>query len=130
MKNKLAAPFRECEVDIIYGKGFDRLKDAVLFARKLEIIQGKSWMTLPKLAAEGAVYPEGELKFQGLEAVMGFVEETPGYLAALMDECQKVYTGHAAEPGAAEAPDAGADAEDAGDGHAGFDENELVDAEN
>lgn len=91
VKNKLDSPFKECEVDILFGKGFDRLSDTVHFAKELEIIKGKSWMVLPKLDEQNIKYPEGEIKFQGIEAVMAFVESTPGYLDVLKNECQRVY---------------------------------------
>jgi hypothetical protein len=130
VKNKLASPFRECEVDIVYGKGFDRLKDTVLFAKELGIIQGKSWMTLPKLPYDGLVYPEGDLKFQGLEAVMDYVRKLPAYLNALMDECQKTYTGGAAaEPAEPEPNEAEHETETEGREAEPFDENGLLDAE-
>jgi recombination protein RecA len=91
VKNKLAPPFRNCEVDIVYGKGFDKVNDAIQFARDLTIISGRSWMTLPKLKCEGLKDKKDDLKFQGLDAVRGFIEMTPGYLDALMDECQKAF---------------------------------------
>lgn len=92
VKNKLAPPCKWCEVDIIYGKGFDTLKDTVMYAKDLGIIEGRSWMTLPQLdcpGLEGYNFEENELKFQGINNVMDFVQNTEGYLDALADECQK-----------------------------------------
>lgn len=91
VKNKLAPPLKWCEVDIIYGKGFDTAKDTVLYAKDLGIIEGKSWMTLPNLDCEGLKdwdFGEDELKFQGLNNVLDFVNNTEGYLEALMTKCQ------------------------------------------
>lgn len=91
VKNKLAPPLKWCEVDIIYGKGFDTLKDTVLYAKDLDIITGKSWMTLPSLdckGLEGWDFEENELKFQGINNVLDFIQNTEGYLEVLMTECQ------------------------------------------
>ena len=89
VKNKLGSPFRECTARIIYGKGFDRFRDAVEFGKELGVIQGKSWLTLPKLGT--LTYPEGDVKFQGTDAAIEFVERTPGYFELLRDACQKAY---------------------------------------
>lgn len=86
VKNKLAPPFKNCEVDIIYGKGFDRIKDAVSYAKDLGIIQGRAWLNIPDHNN-----PEGDkLKFQGLDSVNAYVETTEGYLEFLMNECLKL----------------------------------------
>lgn len=98
VKNKLAPPFKWCEVDIIYGKGFDTLKDTVLYAKDLGIITGKSWMELPLLECEGLIGHDGDpIKLQGIQQVMDFVSGTPGYLEALMVECQKQSRGNREE---------------------------------
>jgi recombination protein RecA len=43
-KNKVAPPFRETELDIVYGKGLDQLSDLINLASQLEILQKSgSW---------------------------------------------------------------------------------------
>ena len=92
VKNKLAAPFKECDVDIIYGKGIDNLSDTVLFSKELGIIeQNGPYYKLPKF--EGLVYEDDleEIKIQGLEKVYNFVQSVDGYLDKLMIRTKEVY---------------------------------------
>src|SRR5690606_525990 len=43
-KNKVAPPFKEAEVDIMFGRGIDRLGDLVQVAADLEVVQKSgSW---------------------------------------------------------------------------------------
>lgn len=92
VKNKLAPPFKYCEVGIKYGEGFDRVRDAVEYAKDLEIITGRSWMTLPQLDCDGLKDHDSEevIKYQGTDQVIEFINSTEGYYDALMVECQRV----------------------------------------
>ena len=39
IKNKVAPPFRETEVDVYYGKGYDKISDVFYLAEKLGVVQ-------------------------------------------------------------------------------------------
>lgn len=44
VKNKVAMPFREGIVDLLYGSGFDRVDAAIRYAEKLGVITGSAWL--------------------------------------------------------------------------------------
>jgi len=93
VKNKVGAPFRECEVDIVFGEGIDAITDTLQFAKEMKVIvMGGPYMTMPIVECEGLKDHDGnELKFRGLEAARGFVIETEGYLEALKLLTEKAY---------------------------------------
>jgi recombination protein RecA len=70
VKNKLAPPFRECEFDILYGKGISRSGDVIDMATELGIVEKSgSWFSFG-----------GERLGQGREKVRAFLEENPTML--------------------------------------------------
>jgi recombination protein RecA len=73
-KNKVAPPFKECEFDILYGKGISRTGEVVDVATELGIIQ-----------KSGSWFAYGDQKLgQGRENVKRLFEENP----ALMQEIE------------------------------------------
>lgn len=53
-KNKVAPPFRECEIPLYYGKGLDLVKDWYVFALKSGLIkQGKGTYVIPQSKNNG-----------------------------------------------------------------------------
>ncbi|MGP0629166.1 recombinase RecA [Nitrospina sp. 32_T5] len=75
VKNKLAPPFRECEFDIIYGKGISRYGDLLDLGVQNEIIQ-----------KSGTWFSFGDERIgQGRENSKNFLEENP-------DIAQKIET--------------------------------------
>lgn len=65
IKNKCAAPFQECEVDLIYGEGISKTRDLVELATEFEVIH-----------KSGAWYDyKGERLGQGLANTAAFLKQ-------------------------------------------------------
>jgi recombination protein RecA len=77
-KNKVAPPFREAEVDIVFGRGIDRLGDLVQVAADVDVVQ-----------KSGSWYSFGEVRLgQGKEKAVELLATRPD----LTDEIRtKVY---------------------------------------
>lgn len=74
VKNKVASPFRECEPDMIFGKGFSRVRDIVKFAESKGIVEKSgSWYSF-----------KGERLGQGQNNAVALVEETPELCAKIL----------------------------------------------
>jgi recombination protein RecA len=67
VKNKVAPPFKEVELTLMYGKGFDQLSDLVTLASDFEIIK-----------KSGSFYSYGDDRLgQGKEKAIAFIGERP-----------------------------------------------------
>lgn len=67
VKNKVAPPFKEVELTLIYGKGFDQLTDLVTLATEMDIIK-----------KAGSFYSYGADRIgQGKEKAIGYIAERP-----------------------------------------------------
>lgn len=67
IKNKVAPPFKETEVEIMFGKGIDRIGDLINIASDLDIVQKSgSWYSF-----------NNERLGQGKEKVIAFLEGQP-----------------------------------------------------
>ena len=66
VKNKLAPPYKQVEVPLMYGKGFDRIRSLVT-----EMLNGGV------VVKTGAWYALGAEKFHGLDALVTYIEENP-----------------------------------------------------
>ena len=72
-KNKVAPPFREAEVEIMFGRGIDKLGDLINVASDLEIVQ-----------KAGSWYSYGETRLgQGKEKAAEFLTENPELIAEI-----------------------------------------------
>ncbi|MBS3967349.1 MAG: recombinase RecA [Truepera sp.] len=85
-KNKVAAPFKEAEVEIMFGRGIDRLGDLINIAADLDIIQ-----------KSGSFFKyEGANIGQGKEKAGAFLQDNP----AIAEEIRaKVVSAIKGEPG-------------------------------
>ena len=100
VKNKLAPPFKECEFDIMFGKGISRAGDVLDLAANLNLVE-----------KSGAWYShKGERMGQGRDNAKTFLDENP----KLLQELETKILEHAGivRPGAAKA-DAAASEDDA-----------------
>ena len=81
VKNKVAAPFKEAEFDIMFGKGVSRIGDILDLATAKDIIsKGGSWFS----------YKETKIG-QGREKAKDFLEENPAILLKVENELLRSY---------------------------------------
>tara|TARA_B100001179_G_scaffold217202_1_gene188830 strand:- start:193 stop:1299 length:1107 start_codon:yes stop_codon:yes gene_type:complete len=87
-KNKVAAPFRQTEFDIIYGEGISKNGELLALGEKYGFIQkaGASYTYTP---AEGAKYPEEVKLGRGYDAARKKLEEETKVLNQLEKEIRK-----------------------------------------
>jgi recombination protein RecA len=79
VKNKLAAPFRECEFDVIYGQGISKEGDILDLATDLNLVQ-----------KSGSWYSYGsERMAQGRENAKAFLREHPELLTDLENQVRE-----------------------------------------
>ena len=82
MKNKCAAPFRQAEFDIMYGKGISREGSLLDVALELGFVKKSgAWFTY-----------EGEQLGQGRENVKTFLSENPQLMAEIDDRVRDCLT--------------------------------------
>lgn len=87
VKNKVAAPFKQVEVDIIYGKGISKISEIIDIAVDKEII-----------AKSGSWYSYNSEKIaQGKENVKIFLENDKGMLGEIEKEIERIKKGELEE---------------------------------
>jgi recombination protein RecA len=80
VKNKIAAPFRQTEFDMMYGEGISREGEALALGEKLGILEKSS----------GGAYAYGEHKMgRGYDAARTFLKENKPILNAILKEIRK-----------------------------------------
>jgi len=114
-KNKVAPPFKEAEVEILFGRGIDRIGDLVGVASDVEVVQ-----------KSGSWYAFGETRLgQGKEKAVEFLAQNPELLAAVREKTLAALELGKKTHGprnAYETLDDGAAADDAGADDAGADD--------
>lgn len=80
VKNKVAAPFRQTEFDMMYGEGISREGEALALGEKLGVIQKSS----------GGSYQYGEHKLgRGYDAARTFLKENKPVINAILKDIRK-----------------------------------------
>jgi recombination protein RecA len=81
VKNKLAAPFKECEFDIIFGKGIDYAGEIIEWAVHLDLIK-----------KSGSWFSYGDTKLgQGLDGTRKLLEDNPELAEELDNKIRTAY---------------------------------------
>ncbi|MCP2014296.1 recombination protein RecA [Deinococcus sp. HSC-46F16] len=91
VKNKVAPPFKEVELTLMYGKGFDQLSDLVTLASDMDIIK-----------KAGSFYSYGEDRIgQGKEKAIAYIAERPELEAEIRERVlSAIKEGRAGDVGA------------------------------
>ncbi len=80
VKNKIAAPFRQTEFDMLYGEGISKEGEAIALGEKLGLVEKSS----------GGSYTIGETKMgRGYDAARTFLRENKPVLNALLKDIRK-----------------------------------------
>ncbi len=83
VKNKVAAPFRATEFDLLYNEGISREGELIALGEKLGIIE-----------KSGASYSFGEEKLgRGYDATRTYLKENPKTASIILKEIKEKYTG-------------------------------------
>lgn len=80
VKNKLAAPFREAEFEIVYGEGISRESGILTYAAEKNLI-----------SKSGAWFVIGDQKFQGAENTIKYLKENPQLADKLEAALRDIY---------------------------------------
>jgi recombination protein RecA len=98
-KNKVAPPFREAEVEIVFGRGIDRLGDLVSIASDLDVVQ-----------KSGSWFAFGDVRLgQGKEKAVAFLAAEPALEAEVRERVLAALAGKT--PARTPNPDGAAHAE-------------------
>ncbi|AIZ44730.1 recombinase RecA [Deinococcus radiopugnans] len=91
VKNKVAAPFKEVELALVYGKGFDQVADLVGLAADMDIIK-----------KAGSFYSYGDERIgQGKEKAIAYIAERPAVEQEIRDRVMaSIRSGGASEKAA------------------------------
>ncbi len=86
-KNKVAPPFRTCELVCLYGKGFDSVVDVANLSTQLGVAEKKgSWIYYP--TKDTCL---DEHKFQGNEKFVNYLKNNEDFKEKIFNEVMEVY---------------------------------------
>lgn len=95
VKNKIAVPFKEATVPLIYGVGIDRVDEVFQVALKVGLIkQGGAWFSYVDENGELRVIDGVEIKSQGRDKMLELIRSLP----ELFEELESSIRGLAVEP--------------------------------
>ena len=95
VKNKIAVPFKEATVPLIYGVGIDRVDEVFQVALKVGLIkQGGAWFSYVDENGELRVIDGIEIKSQGRDKMLELIRSLP----ELFEELESSIRGLAVEP--------------------------------
>lgn len=85
IKNKIAVPYKEANINLIYGQGIDRVDELFQIALKAGLIkQGGAWFTIiDDETGEIKQYDGKEARTQGRDKMINLIRETPSLFAEL-----------------------------------------------
>ncbi|MBI4088283.1 recombinase RecA [Candidatus Kaiserbacteria bacterium] len=90
VKNKIAAPFRQTEFDMLYGEGISREGEALALGEKLGLVQKSSGGAYSIPASAEASAGKGETKMgRGYDAARTYLHENKPILNQLLKDVRK-----------------------------------------
>jgi recombination protein RecA len=91
VKNKIAAPFRQSEFDMLYGEGISKEGEAIALGEKLGLVQKSSGGAYSLMGPSSAKAPKGEetKMGRGYDAARTFLRENKPILNGLLKDIRK-----------------------------------------
>lgn len=84
VKNKVAMPFKETIVDLMYSTGFDKEADLVDYAQKIKVLTGAAWLSI---VGDETKYRREDLPLDKVRAAVdGYHKELATQLEMAMEE--------------------------------------------
>lgn len=67
VKNKVAMPFREGVIELLYETGFDKTADLIEYAQKIKVLTGSAWLSI---VGDGEKYRKDDLPLDKLRVAV------------------------------------------------------------
>lgn len=88
VKNKIAIPFREIEIDLLFGKGYDTFSECIDYAIEYDIIKKTGgWFLVPNKTD----------KIQGKESVVNYYKENEQEYVLLKEKVSEIFNNRYAD---------------------------------
>lgn len=86
IKNKIAAPYKEAQIGLVYGEGIDKADELFQIALKAGLIrQGGAWFTYVNEDGEIIRFRDQDMKFQGRDNMIEAIRTIPEFFGELED---------------------------------------------